>query len=307
MSRSILERLIGSLVSLFGVLLITFLLIHFVPGDPIDLMLGEQASAVDKEALRKSLGLDQPFFSQFKNYFSGLLQGDLGYSLFSKRPVSQEIIERLPATLELGAVALIFSFLIGVPLGVWAAPRKRKMTRGLSSTLSLVGLAMPSFWLGPILIFIFAVQLEILPVSERGGIANLILPVLTLSSGLIALIYRMTLASVQEVLGEDYVRVALAKGNTPNQVLFKHVLKNALSPILTLLGILLGVLLTGTVIVETIFDWPGLGTLIFESLQRRDFPVIQGSVLFVASTYILAGIITDILYVLTQPKLRGGS
>ena len=201
---------------------------------------------------------------------------------------------------------MIFSFLIGIPLGVWAAPRKRKITRGLSSTLSLVGLAMPSFWLGPILIFLFAVELELLPVSERGGFANLVLPVLTLSSGLIVLIYRMTLSSVQEVLSEDYVRVALAKGNSPNQVLFKHVLKNALSPILTLLGILLGVLLTGTVIVETIFDWPGLGTLIFESLQRRDFPVIQGSVLFVATTYIFAGIFTDILYVLTQPKLRGG-
>ncbi len=304
MKSLIFTRLISGLISILGVLVITFMLIHLVPGDPVELMLGDHASAVDKKALRESLNLHLPIQEQFTTYIGNLFSGNLGTSLFTKRSVTLEITDRLPATLELGLAALIISFFIGIPLGVLSSPKNRKIFRSSNSFFSLIGLAMPSFWLGPVLIFIFAVKLNILPVSEHGTLAHLILPSLTLASGLIALVYRMTLSSMQDVLVEDYIRVALAKGNSKTRTLFKHALKNALMPLLTLFGILLGSLLTGTVIVETIFDWPGLGSLIFESLQRRDYPMIQGTVLFVATVYVLSSLVTDILYALLQPKVQ---
>lgn len=300
----LLRRLLTTLPVLAGVITITFLLIHFVPGDPIDIMLGDQASALDKQALRQELGLDRPMLAQYGSFWAGLVTLDLGRSMQSKRPVTEEIAERFPATVELTIAAMMLAALIGVPLGVIAAVRRRTWIDRLILFWGWIAMSTPGFFLGPMLILVFAIELDLLPVSERGGWDNLILPAVTLAWSLSSVLMQTTRASMIEVSREDYLNTARAKGASPFRVWFKHALGNALMPIITVLGLQFGALLTGTVIIETIYDWPGIGTLLFQGIQQRNYPVVQGCVLFIACVYVLVNVLTDFAYAVANPKVR---
>lgn len=300
----IVRRLLLTLPVVFGVVTLTFLLIHLVPGDPIDIMLGEQASVQDKDSLRADLGLDRPLGEQYVVYLKNLTRLDLGRSLLSKRPVTEEFFNRFPATAELTFAAILISLVIGIPLGVFAAIRQYSWADNLISVGGLLGMSMPGFWLGPMLILIFAVHLNWLPVSERGGIEHLILPAFSLGLALSAILMRMTRASMLEVKKEDYIRTAQSKGLSPRVVYFKHALRNALMPIITIVGLQFGALLTGTIITETIFDWPGIGTLFYSAIQQRNYPLVQGCVLFISLTYVFVNLLTDIAYAVANPKVR---
>lgn len=282
------------------------MLIHLVPGDPVDFVLGEQADARDKDNLRHELGLDQSLSHQYSSYLVRLVHLDYGRSLHSKAPVLTEIAERFPATVELTFAALCFALLWGLPLGVWSAVRPHSWWDAAGSTLGLLGMSVPGVFLGPALVYVFAMRLGWLPVSERGGLSHLILPAFSLALPLGAVILRMTRAAMLEVVNEDYIRTARAKGASETKIYFRHALRNALIPIVTIVGLQLGALLTGTVITETIFDWPGLGTLIYGSIQRRDYPMVQGCVLFVACIYVLINLLTDLAYGVVNPKVRMG-
>lgn len=307
MTSFLFRRFAVTLPVVWGVVTLTFLLIHFVPGDPIDLILGDQATALDKQALSQELGLDLPLVQQYKNYLTDLSQLDFGRSLHSRKPVFDEIIERLPATAELTLGAMFLAILVGIPLGLLTAIYKNSFFDSSTLVVSLFGLSMPGFWLGPMLILVFAIHLDLFPVSERGGLENLVLPAVSLALGLSAVILRMTRASVLEVLNEDYILVAKAKGLPSWKIYLRYALGNALMPILTILGLQFGALLTGTVITETIFDWPGIGTLFFEAIQQRNYPVVQGCVLFISLTYVFVNLLTDISYALVNPKVRLGA
>lgn len=304
MIRYLLKRFLLTLPVLFGVSTITFFLIHFVPGDPVDTMLGPNAAYEDRARLRSDLGLDQPITQQYSKFLSGLISFELGKSLISKKEVSLEIFERVPATLELTFAALFWAIIIGIPLGVLTAVKRNSKTDRILLTGSLLGISLPSFWLGPMLILVFSIQLDWLPVSEREGFESLVLPSLSLGIALSAVLLRMTRASLLEVIKEDYIRTARAKGASQLSVYFKHALRNALMPIITILGLQFGALLTGTVLTETIFDWPGVGTLFFQSIQQRNYPLIQGCVLFISLTYVLVNFLTDVAYSLANPKVR---
>lgn len=300
----LIKRLLSALPVLFGVVTLTFLLLHFVPGDPVDLMLGDQASIADRESLRRELGLDRPLPAQYASYLRGVLSLDFGRSLHSRRPVFDEIAERVPATVELTFAAIFLALAFGVPLGVVAAVRRGGwLDRGVLFA-GLAGMSLPGIWLGPMLILIFAIHLDWFPVSERGGIENLVLPAVSLAFALGAVLMRMTRASMLEVLKEDYVGLARAKGLSPFKIYFKHALANALIPIITVVGLQFGALLTGTVITETIFDWPGIGTLFFRAIRLRDYTLVQGCVLFIALTYVFVNLLTDLAYAWANPKIR---
>jgi peptide/nickel transport system permease protein len=301
-----LRRILYALPSLFGVITLSFFLIHFVPGDPVDFVLGEQADARDKANLRHELGLDLPLGRQYADYLAKLTRLDLGRSLHTRGPVFNELASRFPATFELSLAALALALLWGLPMGVWSAIKPHSWRDHGMGALGLVGMSIPGVFLGPALVYIFAMRFDLLPVSERGGVDHLILPALSLALPLGAVILRMTRASMLEVVNEDYIRTARAKGAGEKTVFFRHALRNALVPIVTIVGIQLGALLTGTVITETIFDWPGLGRLLFGSIQRRDYPMVQGCVLFVACIYVGVNLMTDLAYGLVNPKIRLG-
>lgn len=304
MLNYVLRRILLALPVLIGVSALSFSLLHFVPGDPVDIMLGDQASAADKTLLRKELGLDRPFTTQMAGFFTGLVQLDLGKSLGSRRPVAEEIAERIPATFELTLVAMLIALSVGIPLGVLAAVFRGTIIERGAMLFGLIGMSTPGFWLGPMLILFFAIKLDWLPVSERGGFEHAILPALTLSLGLAAILTQVTRASMLEVVREDFINVARAKGAGPTRLWFKHALANAMMPIITIIGLQFGALLTGTVIVETIFDWPGVGTLLFQSIQQRNYPLVQGCVLFIAFTYVAVNLLTDLAYAAANPKVR---
>ena len=304
MIQYVFRRLVSTLPVLFGVSTLTFLLIHFVPGDPIDQMLGDHVSFKDKQHIRQELGLDKPLLEQYTIFMKGLVKLDLGRSLYSRQPVAQKIWERIPATAELTVFSIFFALLIGLPLGVLAAIRQYSWTDNSVLIMGLLGMSMPGFWLGPMLILIFSIQLDWLPVSERGGIEHVILPAISLGMALGAILMRMTRAAMLEVIKEDFVRTAHSKGLHPTLIYFKHTLRNALMPIITIVGLQFGALLTGTVITETIFDWPGIGTLFFDAIQQRDYPLVQGCVLFIACTYVFVNLVTDIAYAIANPKVR---
>ncbi len=297
------RRLLTALPVLFGVVTITFLLIHFVPGDPVDIMLGDQASALDRQALRAELGLDRPLPAQYARFWSGLLVFDLGRSMQSKRPIVEEIAERFPATAELTFAAMLLAVAIGLPLGVLAAVRRRTWLDRAVLLWGWLAMSTPGFFLGPMLILVFAIQLDLLPVSDREGPEHLVLPAVTLAWSLSSVLMQTTRAAMIEVASEDYLNTARAKGAGPARVWFKHALGNALMPILTVLGLQFGALLTGTVIIETIYDWPGLGTLLFQGIQQRDYPLVQGCVLFIACVYVLVNALTDLAYAAANPKV----
>jgi peptide/nickel transport system permease protein len=294
-------------IALFGVVTLSFLLLHFVPGDPVEMMLGEQASAADKANLRKALGVDLPISRQYGQYLSHLLKFDMGRSISMRTPVAAEIGKHFPATLELALTALMLAILWGIPVGVWAAVKAGGPRDYAAGAAALLGMSVPGVFLGPLLIYLFAIQLDWFPVSDRGALAHLVLPACSLALPLGAVILRMTRASVLDVLNEDYIRTARSKGLGNSAIYFKHALRNALIPIVTIVGLQLSALLTGTVVTETIFDWPGIGSLVFTAIQRRDYPLVQGCVLFVASIYVFMNLLTDLMYGVVNPKVRSGA
>jgi peptide/nickel transport system permease protein len=298
------RRLITAIPALFGILTITFFLLPLVPGDPVDLMLGEQASSADKSQLREDLGLNKPLSERYVSFLTNAVRGDLGKSFTTRKPVTQQLKERFPATLELAVTAMFLALICGIPLGVLAATRKNKFTDHAVRALSLTGTSLPSFWIGPLLVYIFALKLDLLPVSERGGIDHLILPAVTLAIGLMAILAQVTRAAMLETLNEDFVTTARAKGASDARVYFRHALANAAIPIITVAALQFGAVLTGTVIVETIFDWPGLGTLLYQAIQNRDYPTVQATVLVIALTYAAVNLAADLLYARANPKVR---
>ncbi len=300
-----LVRLIGSVVLITWVVSsLVFLLIHLVPGDPVAVMLGDWASPADEALLRKQLGLDLPIWQQYLHYMGGLLHGDLGESLFYQQPVSSLIAERFPYTLKLTVMALLIAALIAFPLGFWAARRAGHWPDYLSMTVSLLGVSIPNFWLGPMLILIFAIGLAWLPVSGAAQPWSWVLPALTLGTALAAILARMLRASLLEVFHEDFIRTAQAKGLPPRTVFGKHALRNALLPVVTILGLQLGTLLGGAVITEVVFDWPGLGQLLVDSIQRRDYPVVQACILIISVAYITVNGLTEVIYAWLDPRIR---
>lgn len=304
MSAYLMQRLLLALWVLFGVSSLVFFLIHWVPGDPVEVMLGESTSATDREALRHSLGLDLPLFEQWWSFINGAIRLDLGDSLFYRQPVVSLLAERIGATAELAVAAFLVAFLIALPLGVIAAARRGTLWDVGAMGFSLLGVSIPNFWLGPLLVLVFSLGLGWFPVSGRSGIESLILPAITLGTGLAAVLSRMVRSSLLEVLGDDYIRTARAKGLGDCQVILRHGLGNAWLPVLTLLGLQLGALLGGAVVTETVFNWPGVGLLLIESIQRRDYPVVQGCVLLISSSYVLLNLITDLLYARIDPRIR---
>jgi peptide/nickel transport system permease protein len=292
---------------IFGVLLLTFLLVHLVPGDPVEVMLGESANAADRTQLSADLGLDQSLVVQFGRYLNKLVHGDLGVSIHSKKPIADLLAERLPATAKLALLALSFAIFIGLPLGIFAALNVKKWPDKLANLLSLTISAMPHFWMGPMLMMVFALWLGLLPVSGMETISSIILPAMTLGFGLAAILTRMTRASMLEMLHEDFIRTARAKGLNESTVILRHALSAALLPIVTVLGLQLGSLLAGAVITETVFAWDGVGRLLVESIEKRDYPVTQACVMVVALTYVLVNFVTDLVYTKIDPRVRFAS
>ena len=299
-----LSRLMLSGLAVFFAASFTFFLIHFIPGDPLDFILGDQATPVDKLKLKQSLGLDKSLWEQYKDFIFNLLKGDLGTSLHSREPVTQELLQVIPVTFQLALSALFIAALWGIPAGVISVLKRGWVDASLS-VFSLLGMSFPVFFLAPILIWIFAIQFSLVPVSEKGGgMEYFILPVLSLALPLGSVLLKMSRAALLEVMMKDYIRTAKAKGVPAFYRCFKHGLSNALIPIVTILGLQSGALLTGTVIVESIFDWPGVGLLLLDSIQRRDYPLVQGCVLMIAFIYVLVNLLTDLSYIILHPKMR---
>lgn len=304
--RLLLGRVTSAVVVIAGVSLLVFLLIHLIPGDPVEVMLGESSQPADRAALRHALHLDLPLYRQMGNYYAGLLHLDFGNSLHSKRAIGDMLLERIPATAELALTALIFAVLIAFPLGMLAAVRKGSAWDDSAMMFSMLGISIPNFWMGPILILVFSLWLGWFPVSGREGPVSLVLPALTLGTAMAAILSRMVRTTVLEVLGEDYIRTAYAKGLDSRTVLLRHALRNALLPVITLLGLQLGALLAGAVITEIVFSWPGVGQLTIEAIQRRDYPVVQACVLLVSVTYVVVNTATDLVYAWLDPRIRIG-
>jgi peptide/nickel transport system permease protein len=304
MRSYLVRRLVLAVPVVLGVATLVFLLIHLIPGDPVEIMLGESALPADRDALREALGLDRPILEQYGSFLWGLCRGDLGVSLQQRRSVTALIREHYPATLELTLAAMLISLLIALPAGILSGIRQYSVWDHSTMFLALLGVSMPNFWLGPLLIWVFSIQLGWFPVSGKGGLAHLLLPALTLGASMAAIVARMTRSSVLEVLREDYVMTARAKGLSEARIILKHVLRNAMLPVLTVVGLQFGALLAGSIITETIFSWPGLGTLMVKAIQTRDYPVVQGCVLVIALSYVLVNLLTDLLYGVIDPRIR---
>lgn len=304
MSRFLARRLLLTIPVLLGVATLVFSLIHLIPGDPAQAMLGEAAPQADVEELRHRLGLDRPLFEQYGAFLKGLAHGDLGTSLRTGQPVTDQIIERMPATIELAAAAMLVAIAFAMPLGIIAAVRRGTAVDHAAMTLSLAGVSVPNFWLGPLLAIIFAVELGWLPVSGRGTWAHLVLPAISLGAALAAILARMTRATMLEELREQYVQAARARGVSRLRAVLRHAFRNSLIPVVTLLGLQFGAVLTGAVITETIFAWPGIGRLLIQSIGFRDYPLVQGCILLIALTYVGVNLITDMLYGVLDPRIR---
>lgn len=300
----LIKRFIGFFTVIFGVLLLTFLLTHLVPGDPVEVMLGESATQADRATLRAELGLNQPLTQQFGTYLMKLTQGDFGLSIHTKTPIADLIKTHYPATLKLASLSLIIGLVIGIPLGIYAALKANHWQDFIVTLVSVRLSAMPAFWLGPMLMLIFAVWLGWLPVNGMDSPSAIILPAMTLGFGLSAILTRMTRTSLLEVLNDDFIRTARAKGLDEKTVILRHALRAALLPIITIVGLQMGSLLAGTVITETIFSWNGIGKLLIESIEKRDYPVTQACVLIVALSYVTVNFITDLLYTQCDPRVR---
>lgn len=304
-----LGRLVGTVPVLFGVTLLVFAMTWLTPGDPVVALLGESAQGITQEArddLRRQLGLDRPWPVQYLDYVGGLVRGDLGTSIRSRRPVLQEVADRLPATAELALAGLAIAVVVGVSLGVAAAVRKRTWVDALAIAVALVGVSVPVFWSGFLLMLVFALELGWLPASGRGTWQHLVLPALTVGVSSAAFIARITRGAVLETLGQDYVRTARAKGVAARRVVVRHALRNALLPIVTAVGLQLGGLLGGAVLTETVFAWPGVGRMLVDAIVARDLPLVQGSVLAISLIFILVNLAVDLSYAAINPKVRYG-
>lgn len=306
MVRFLVRRLALTIPVLVGVATLVFALIHLVPGDPAVSMLGEAATADEVQALRTRLGLDRPLGEQYWAFLSGLGRGDLGTSFRYGTPVTREIRTRLPNTAALALAAMTVALAIAIPLGILAAVFRGTAVDHAAMTLALAGISMPNFWLGPLLAILFAVQLGWLPVSGTGSLAHVVLPAFTLGAALAAILARMTRATVLDELREVYVLAARARGLSPTRVVLRHAFRNGLIPIVTIVGLQLGAVLTGTIITETIFAWPGLGRLLVQAIGFRDYPLIQGCILFIAVTYVAMNLLADLAYGALDPRIRLG-
>lgn len=304
MSRHFLQRILYTLPALWLILTMVFLLIHIVPGDPVLQMLGQDARVEDVAQLRHTLGLDQPLGVQYARYLVGLARGDWGQSLRYASPVRPIVLARFPATLELSLAALAVCLVIAIPAGVFSARRRGSKSDHATSFFTLLGLSVPNFALGPILILVFSIENGWLPVSGRGGISHLILPAATLGAALAAILTRMVRGSMIEELSSDYVRTARAKGITETSVLFRHAFPNALIPVITIVGLQFGSLLAGTIVTETIFSWPGIGRLAVQAISARDYPLLQGCILIIAVSYVAVNLLTDLVYAMVDPRVR---
>ena len=314
MKRYLARRLLLLVPVLAGVSIIIFMVLHLSPGDPVEIMLGSQATQEDRVRLRADLGLDQPLPVQYARWLGHVVRGDLGRSLWMKRPVLGEVLLRFKATLILAGTALVLSTTIGLALGVASATRPNSLVDRLSATASLFGASMPSFWLGIVLMVVFALRLGWLPASGMyapygGGdlrdlLAHLLLPAVTLAAASVTVIARLTRSTLLETLGQDYIRTARAKGVRERAVVLRHGLENALIPIVTVIGVQAGYLLGGAVLTETVFAWPGVGTLMVQGILARDFPLVQGCVLVVALSFVLINLAVDLLYAWLDPRIH---
>ncbi len=283
---------------------IVFLLIHLVPGDPIAQMLGEGAPPADIAAVRHAYGLDAPLGTQYIHYWTGVVHGDLGRSLRYNQPVAQLLLQRYPYTLQLTIASLFIAIVLSIPAGVRSALHRNRWDDRLLSVVSLFGLSFPNFALGPILILIFAIKFGWLPVSGAGSFANLILPAITMGGALAAILTRMVRTSMLEELSQDYIRTARAKGLPESTVVYRHALRNAMIPVLTVLGLQFGALLAGAIVTEKIFSWPGIGRLTIDAISNRDYFVVQGCILAIGLTYVAVNFLTDVLYSVANPRIR---
>jgi ABC-type dipeptide/oligopeptide/nickel transport system permease component len=304
MLRYALRRIALTLPVLLGVATLVFALIHLVPGDPAQAMLGESAPATDLQELRGKLGLDQPLLVQYQHFLTGLVRGNLGLSFRYQTPVGREIAQRIGPTAQLAAAAILVAIVIALPLGVIAALFRGRAIDHAAMTLSLLGVSMPNFWLGPLLAIVFSVALGWLPVSGSGTAAHFVLPAVTLGAALAAMLARMTRATLVDELRELYVVAARARGLSRARVVVAHALRNSLIPIVTIVGLQLGAVLTGTIITETIFAWPGIGRLLYEGIFQRDFPLVQGVVMEAGIMIVLINLLVDILYAYIDPRIR---
>jgi len=302
--RFLARRLALTVPVLLGVATLVFSLIHLIPGDPAQAMLGEAATPQDVEELRRRLGLDRPLLEQYGAFLGGVTRGDLGTSLRTGQPVASQILERMPATAELAAAAMIVAILCSIPLGIAAAVRRGTGVDHGAMTLALAGVSIPNFWLGPLLAIIFSVELGWLPVSGRGTLAHLVLPAFSLGAALAAILARMTRATLLEELREQYVVAARARGVSRVRAVMRHAFRNSLIPVVTLIGLQFGSVLTGAVITETIFAWPGIGRLLIQSIGFRDYPLVQGCILLIAVTYVGVNLLTDLVYGVLDPRIR---
>jgi len=299
-----LRRLALTLPVLLGVATLVFALIHLVPGDPAEAMLGESAPAADLAELRTRLGLDKPLLVQYEAYVLGLVRGNLGTSFRYNTPVAREIGQRLGRTAQLAFAAMAVSIVVALPLGVLGALYRGRWIDQVATTVSLLGVAMPNFWLGPLLAIVFAVALGWLPVSGTGSWKHLVLPAVTLGGALAALLARMTRATLIDELRELYVLAARARGVSSARAVISHALRNSLIPVVTIIGLQLGAVLTGTIITETIFAWPGVGRLLIQAISFRDYPLVQGCILFIATTYVSMNLLVDLVYGWIDPRIR---
>jgi peptide/nickel transport system permease protein len=304
MRRYVLSRMAQLFPVLFGVVTIVFLLLHLIPGDPVEIMLGESAVVAQKEELRRELKLDRPVAAQYVEFLGGLVTGDLGVSFRSREPVVREILSRVPATMLLASASLLVALLVAVPLGVLSAMRQHSPLDHLSAFLAMLGLSMPNFWLGPLLILVFSIRMGLFPVAGYGTARHLVLPALTMGAGMAAILMRMLRSSLLEEVRQEYVRAATAKGLSRRAAVLRHALKNSAIPVLTVLGLQFGALLSGSIITETIFSWPGIGRLLVQAIDARDYPLVQGCVLFIALCTVAVNLATDLLYSRLDPRIR---
>ncbi|HAS92396.1 MAG TPA: ABC transporter permease [Sedimentibacter sp.] len=304
MLKYIFKKLLMMIPILLGLTIILFLILHLAPGDPVHLVVGPNVTPEVYENVRRSMGLDRPLIIQYFDYLSNLVKGDLGSSILQHRPVADIVLERFPITIGLGVRALLLSFLIAVPVGIIAAVNRNKSADFIAMTFALVGISMPTFWFGIILLYFFAYKLGLFPISGYGTWKHLVLPVITMGLTDAAVIARMMRSSMLEVIGQDYIRTARAKGLREKVVTNKHALKNALIPVITLLGMRMGWIIGGSVTLEIIFSIPGLGRTMVDSIFSRDYPVVQGSVLILATSVMISNLIADILYALVDPRIR---
>jgi peptide/nickel transport system permease protein len=301
--RLIGRRLLMTVPTLFGVLVVAFLLLNVVPGDPVAAMVGERADSATIARLRAELRLDDPLPSQFGHYVWGVVRGDLGRSYITQRSIVRDLAERFPKTVELALAAMLLAALSGITLGVLSAVRPGGVVDRLAMLLSYLGVSFPVYWVGLLLILLFAVALQWLPPSGSGGLAYLVLPALTLGMRSIAFLARMTRAAMLDVLSSDFIRTARAKGLPERAVVLRHGFRNALIPVITVLGLETGNYLTGSILTETIFGWPGLGRYVLTAIEKRDLPAIQGSILFLSVVFVTVNLVTDLLYAKADPRI----